>query len=140
MNAFIRTHGVLIGRVLLGLLFVVSGLGMLLGDAGVAGVAGMIEDIGLPAAGLLAWIVVLVKVLGGAGLVLGYRTEQCALALFVFTFLTIVFVHNNAAELTSALKNLSIMGGLLYVMVYGVGEGWALEKAKASETPAATTV
>ncbi len=125
-RACVRTHGILVGRILIGLLFLVSGLSMIFGEYGVAGVAGMIEKIGFPVAGLLAWIVVLVKVLGGAGLILGYRTEQCAMALFVFTLLTVVFVHNTVDDMTQAMKNLSIMGGLLYVVAYGTGDSWKL--------------
>ncbi len=122
----VRTHGILVGRILLGLLFLVSGLQMLMGEYGVAGVAGMIGNIGLPAAGLLAWIVVLVKVLGGAGLILGYRIEQCAMALAIFTLLTVVFVHNSVEDMGQALKNLSIIGGLIYVIGYGAGDSWKM--------------
>ena len=122
----LRTHGVTVGRILLGLLFFVSGLQILLGESGVGGLGGMIGGLGLPVAGLLAWVVVLIKVLGGAGLILGYRVGLSAAALAVFTLLTVVLVHNNAAELTTALKNLAIVGGLLYVMAYGAGEGWKM--------------
>lgn len=122
----LRKNGTLVGRVLLGLLFFVSGLFMLKG--GVSGVAGMISDIGIPLAGLVAILVLAVKILGGAGLILGYKTDASAIALFVFTLLTIIFVHNNMQEMTSALKNLSIMGGLLYVLAYGPGDGWNIGK------------
>jgi putative oxidoreductase len=123
-RAMMRTHGTLVGRVLLGLLFFVSGVMMLMDGAPV----GMIEGMGIPLAGLVAWVVVLVKVLGGAGLILGYRVGCSAGALFVFTLLTVLLVHNNAEEMTAALKNLSIMGGLLYVMAFGPGEGWRIAK------------
>lgn len=127
-NAFMRTNGVTIGRILLGLLFFVSGLSMFL-NMGVSGVSGMVSGMGVPVAGLVAVLILAVKILGGAGLILGYKTDLSAKALFVFTLLTVVLVHNNMAELTSALKNLAIMGGLLYVMAYGAGEGWKLEKS-----------
>src|SRR5690606_10563114 len=123
-RATLRTQGTLVGRILLGLLFFVSGSMMLMNGAPV----GMIESMGLPLAGLVAWLVVAVKVLGGAGLILGYKTDESALALFIFTLLTVVLVHNNAEEMTAALKNLSIMGGLLYVLAYGPGNGWKLGK------------
>ena len=130
-RAHLRTTGTLIGRILMGLLFLVSGLMILTGESGIVGFGGMIEQLGLPLAGLLAWIVVLVKILGGAGLILGYKVGKCAFALFVFVLLTIVFAHNFFVEpeqLGMALKNLAIMGGLLYVMAYGAGEGWKLEQ------------
>ncbi|HEX4799384.1 MAG TPA: DoxX family protein [Candidatus Paceibacterota bacterium] len=122
----LQNHGTLVGRIFLGLLFFISGIFML--KSGISGVAGMIEGMGIPLAGLIAILVVAVKILGGAGLILGYKTDESALALFIFTFLTVVLVHNNAAEMTSALKNISIMGGLLYVLAYGPGSGWKLGK------------
>jgi putative oxidoreductase len=124
-----RTHGTLVGRTLIGLLFLVSGGGMLLGGA--EGVAGMIASKGLPLASLIAWVVILTKVLGGAALILGYRVGCAAAALFIFTALTIVLFHNafiDPTQQTAALKNLSIMGGLLYVMAYGAGEGWRISR------------
>ncbi len=124
-----RTHGTLVGRTLIGLLFLVSGGGMLLGGA--EGVAGMIASKGLPLASLIAWVVILTKVLGGASLILGYRVGCAAAALFIFTALTIVLFHNafvDPTQQTAALKNLSIMGGLLYVMAYGAGKGWRISR------------
>jgi putative oxidoreductase len=123
----LRSYGTLLGRILLGLLFFVSGLQTLFGEGGVAGLSDTVGGLGLPAAGLLAWIIVLVHILGGAGLILGYRIGLAAGALLVFTALTLVFVHNSFAD-PMLLKNLSIMGGLLYVMAYGAGEGWRLGK------------
>lgn len=124
----LRTHGTLIGRSLLGLLFFVSGLNMLLGEAGIAGVTQMIDKIGIPLASIVAVLVVAVKVFAGAGLILGYRVRYASIALIVFTVLTILFVHNDLAQLTAALKNLSIIGGLLYVLAYGAGDGWKIDK------------
>lgn len=119
-----RTHGTLVGRVLLGLLFLVTGIKFVLNGVPVAKVTSM----GVPLAGVVAWIVVLVKILGGAALILGYRVGQAALALFVFTLLTVLLIHVKDADSTTLLKNLSIMGGLLYVMAYGAGKGWRIGK------------
>lgn len=128
-RALLRTHGVLVGRTLIGLLFLVSGVFMLK-SMGVAGVTAMLAGLGVPAAGLVAVIMLLTKIGGGACLVLGYKTDHAAIALLVFTFFTIILVHNNMKEMTSALKNLSVMGGLLYVLAYGAGDGWKLCASK----------
>jgi putative oxidoreductase len=110
----------------LGLLFVFSGIGMLLG--GVDSVAGIIASKGIPLASVIAWLVVAIKVLGGAALILGYRVGCAAAFLAGFTLLTVVFFHMNFREDINFFKNLSILGGLLYVMAYGAGEGWKLGK------------
>ncbi len=128
-RAMIRTHGVLVGRILLGLLFLVAGINKFMG--GVDGFAAGLEGMGLPLPALLAWVVILLEVIGGAFLILGYRVGQASAALSIFLILTIIVVHNplkDTAQLTAALKNLSIMGGLLYVMAFGAGDGWKLCK------------
>jgi len=126
-RAMMRKHGTLVGRALLGLLFVVSGWGMLSG-MGLSGVTAMVEGLGVPLAGLVAVLILVTKIGGGAALILGYRVGCAAAALFVFTFFTVVLVHIGDEQPTQLLKNLSIMGGLLYVIAYGPGEGWKLGK------------
>ena len=66
----------LVARVLLGLLFVVSGIGKL-GD--VAGFAGYMASGGVPA--FLAWPVVLFEIIGGLALIAGFQTRIVAYAL-----------------------------------------------------------
>lgn len=126
-RALLKTHGLVVARTFIGLLFLVTGYGMF-SNMGVGGVAGMLGGMGVPLAGLVAILVILVKILGGAFLIVGYKTDYAALGLLIFTLFTIVLVHNNAEELSAALKNLSIMGGLLYVLAYGPGEGWKICK------------
>ena len=119
-----RTHGATIGRMLMGLLFLFSGVGMLV--SGVEGTASMVEMKGLPFPILVAWLVVAVKVLGGGALVLGYKTKEAALALILFTLATVAMYHLNIED-PHLFKNLAIVGGLLYVYVYGPGNGWRLQ-------------
>jgi putative oxidoreductase len=123
----LRTHGTLVGRVLIGLLFLLAGYNKLSGDAGVNGFASGLDGMGLPVPVLLAWLVVLIEIVGGAALILGYRVGHAAGALLIFTFLTLVVVHNSMND-PMLFKNLAIMGGLLYVMAYGAGDGWRLGK------------
>lgn len=128
-RAMARSHGVLVGRVLLGLLFLVAGYNKFID--GVGGFAEGLTGMGLPLPMLLAWVVVLLEIIGGAMLILGYRVGQAAGALAIFILLTVLIVHNpltDPGQLTNALKNLSILGGMLYVLAYGAGEGWKLGK------------
>jgi len=119
----LQTKGVVIGRVLLGLLFLSSGLGMLFMQ-GPENVAGYFGSLGLPMAGLLAWLVIILKVGAGGAIVLGKRVGAAAAALIVFTFLTILIAHNffaDPSQMTAAMKNFAIIGGLLYVIAFGAG-------------------
>lgn len=120
----LRSKGTLVGRVLLALLFVFSGVGMLIG--GIGNTAMYFESMGLPMATLLAIAVIIIKIGGGLALMVGYRVEEAALALLIFTGLTILVAHRSVDDM-GLWKNLSIMGGMLYVMAYGAGEGWKLK-------------
>jgi putative oxidoreductase len=129
----LRSHGLLLARIAMGGFFFLSGVQILMGGmAGITGVAGMIASTGLPLAMVLAFIVIAIKVLGGAGLMLGYRTGLAAFALFLFTAAATLAFHMGPAEMgifgwdMGLFKNLAIMGGLLYAMAYGPGDGWKL--------------
>ena len=122
----IKQYGPLVGRILLALIFVLSGLSKL---GGFAGTVGYIQSVGLPAAQLLAVIAIIFELGGGLLLVLGWKARWGAAALFVFTFLAAVLFHAYWASAPDQammqqiqfMKNLAMMGGLLYVVVYGSG-------------------
>jgi putative oxidoreductase len=118
-RAMVQTKGVVIGRVLIGLLFLSSGLSMLFVQ-GPAGVGGYFASLGLPMAAALAWLVIILKVVAGGALVIGQYTERAALALVVFTALTILIAHRSFEDV-NMFKNLAIIGGLLYVAAFGAG-------------------
>lgn len=120
----LRAHGAMIGRMLIGLLFAFSGVGILTG--GIEGFAGMIEMKDIPAPILVAWLVVVIKIAAGSALILGYKTRYAALALMVFTLVATLLYHMDLQDV-NLFKNLAIVGGLLYVYVYGPGAGWRLK-------------
>lgn len=120
----LRAHGAMVGRMLIGLLFVFSGVGII--NNGVEGFSGMIDARGLPMAVLVAWVVIAIKIAAGVALILGYRTAYAALALLTFTGLATLLYHLDLNDM-NLFKNLAIMGGLLYVYVYGPGAGWKLK-------------
>lgn len=124
VDKMLRAHGTMVGRMLIGLLFVFSGVGIVLN--GVEVFSKMIEMRGLPMPVVLAWIVVVWKIVAGGALILGWRTMQAALALIIFTALATLLYHLNLDDV-NLFKNLAIIGGLLYVYVYGPGNGWKLK-------------
>ena len=115
-----------IARVLLALMFLMSGISKL---TGLEGTAGYIASVGLPAPTLLALGAGVVELVGGVLLVIGWQARWAALALAAFTLLASVLFHNFWAmpadkafmQQLMFLKNLSVVGGLLFVFAYGAG-------------------
>lgn len=115
-----------IGRVGIAVLFLWSGYGKL---AYMDGNIGYMKAYGMPAAALLIWPVLIVELVAGAMLLVGWKTRWAALALFVFTIpATFIFHAYWGVPADQALnqqihlmKNLAIVGGLLYVFAYGSG-------------------
>lgn len=78
---------------------------------------------------ILASLIGVVEVVAGTMIVLGYFTRTAAVVLAVFTACTIAFGHPfwtmegplRALNLTQALKNVSIIAGLLMVAAIGGG-------------------
>ena len=125
MNALER-FGPRLGRILLGLIFVISGFGKI---TGFEGAAGYIASKGLPVPQLLAIGAIIVELGGGILLIVGWKARWAAAALLVFTGLAALLFHNYWAvppeqaqnQMIHFMKNVSIMGGMLYVAVYGAG-------------------
>lgn len=124
VDKMLREYGAMVGRMFIGLLFVYSGVTILMD--GVEGFSGMIEMRGLPMAVLLAWVVVAIHIVAGAFLIAGYKTKEAALALLVFVLLATLLYHLMWEDM-NLFKNLAIIGGLMYVYIYGPGPGWRLK-------------
>lgn len=121
MNNFLSEWGPLLARTALALLFIVSGTGMAFNFAGTAGFLGSLT----PVPGVvMAALAILFKVGGGVALLVGWKAREAAWALIAFTLMAILLAHMNWADqnqMTQALKNLSIIGGLLMVVIHGPG-------------------
>jgi len=115
----VRDKGTKVGRMLIGLLFFAGGLSMLL-VAGPAATAGYFTSLGIPLAGIVVWLVIAVKVLAGMAIILGYRVGLASAILIGFTAATTIIAHRDFAD-PNLLKNLAIIGGLMYLMAYGPG-------------------
>lgn len=116
------------GRVLLALLFIVAGWGKLMGFAGTVG---FMASLGLPMPEVTTVLVIIIELGGGLALALGLHARAVAIVLAVFTLLATLIAHRDIGDqmqLTQALKNIAIIGGLLYVAKFGPGI-WALWKS-----------
>jgi putative oxidoreductase len=111
----------LVGRVLIGVLFLMGGLGKL---AAPAATQGYIAAVGLPAPVAAYFVALAVELVGSVLLIAGFQVRIVAVGLAVFTLLTAVFFHNHFADqnqMIHFLKNFAILGGLLQVVAFGPG-------------------
>ena len=111
------TIAAIIGRVLLGLLFVLAGFGKVLDPAGTAAYM----EAQSPFPGSLALAVGAFEIIAGLVLASGFMTRAAALALIGFTALATIFFHSQVSDpqmAQQALKNLAVIGGLLMVFAY----------------------
>ncbi|GAU02119.1 LysR family transcriptional regulator [Burkholderia stabilis] len=111
----------LLGRILIGAPFLMSGLSKL---AAHAATVGYIASVGLPAPSLAFVVAVLVEAGGGLLLMSGYRARPVALAMALFSVVTAVFFHHNFADqnqMIHFLKNVMMAGGLLQITYFGAG-------------------
>ena len=125
MDALNR-FGPLAGRILIALIFVFSAFGKI---TGFEGTVGYIASKGLPLPQLAAVGAIFVELGAGIMLVLGWKARWAAAAIFVFTAVAALIFHDFWAvpadqvqnQTIHFLKNFSILGGLLYVIVHGSG-------------------
>jgi putative oxidoreductase len=116
----------LLGRILIGAPFLMSGLGKL---AAHDGTVGYIASAGLPAAALAFIVAVAVEAGGGLLLIAGYRARLVSLVLALFSLATAVFFHHDFADqnqMIHFLKNVMMAGGLLQITYFGAG-AWSLD-------------
>lgn len=117
-----------VGRLLIALIFIASGLGKI---AAPGATQGYIAAVGLPLPMLSYLIAVLVELAGGILILIGYQVRITGLVLAAFTLATAVIFHTNFADqnqMIHFLKNVAIAGGLLQVAAFGAGsfslDGW----------------
>jgi putative oxidoreductase len=118
--------GPLLARVLLAQVFLLSGTGKLFSFTQMSV---FLFNKGLPAPEALLILVVLLEIGGGALLILGWQVRWVAAAFVGFTLLASYLFHPFWAvgpdtalqELNNFMKNFAIVGGLLYVIVFGAG-------------------
>jgi len=108
-----------LGRVLLSILFITAGWGKI---SGYAGTAAYMASQGVP--GFMLPAVIAVEFLGGLLLLVGYQTRLVAFLIAGFTVLASIIFHNFLLDPSQQLmfwKNMSITGGLLFVIANGAG-------------------
>lgn len=130
MNTRLQAPAMVVSRVLMALIFVLSGLSKLgAADA----VRGYMEAMGVP--GALLWPTVAFEIVAGALVVLGYMTRVIALLLASFCLVTAAIFHHQFSDqiqMIMFLKNISMAGGFL--LLAAVGSGSASLDARSGRT------
>ena len=111
-----NTIAALIGRILLALIFIVSGASKLFDPSGTEA---LITGVGLPAG--LAIPAGLFELVAGLALALGFMTRLFSILLAGFCLVTAFFFHNQIGDpmqAAMALKNVAIAGGLLCLFAH----------------------
>ncbi len=115
-----------IARVLLALIFVLSGISKL---GAIAATSGHMASAGIPYSNDLVWGAVALELGGGTLLIVGLLTRLVGLAFFFYVLTLAVVFHAYwsmtgaaaHAQHTAFFEHLSIMGGMLYVVAFGAG-------------------
>jgi putative oxidoreductase len=111
----------LIGRILMAIIFLISGLGKV---AAPDATIGYITSIGLPAPTLGYIGSIVLEVAGGVLMVVGYRTRVIAALLAAYSIITALFFHHafgDQNQMFHFLKNVAMAGGLIQVVAFGAG-------------------
>ncbi|AZO38976.1 MAG: DoxX family membrane protein [Mesorhizobium sp.] len=112
---------ILLGRILLSVIFLLSGFGKL---TAISGTAGYFGALGLPVPTVTAVLVGLIELLGGLAVLIGFQTRIVAWVLAIFTIATGLVAHTGWADqmqMIQFLKNLAITGGFLLLASSGAG-------------------
>jgi putative oxidoreductase len=119
-------YGPLVGRVLLALIFIIAGFGKI---TGFEGTVGYMQAYNVPMTQVLAVLAIIVELGGGLMIAVGWKARWAAAAIFIFVLIASFIFHAfwavpaDQAQLQNIMfmKNLAIMGGMLYIIVYGSG-------------------
>jgi putative oxidoreductase len=118
-NTSIQKWVELAGRIMLSVMFLLSGVGKI---SSYAATAGYMASQGVP--GVLLPLVIATEVLGSIAIIVGWNTRITAFLLAGFSLLTALMFHNNfadQAQMINFMKNVSIAGAFLLLVANGAG-------------------
>ncbi len=125
MNA-LQNPLALIGRILLAILFVPAGFDKI---GGFSGMVGYSTSMGLPLPEVGVAVALVIELIGGLALLVGFGTRIAAIALAVFTLVASFYFHaywalpaeQQMMQQLMFFKNIAITGGLLAFAAFGAG-------------------
>jgi putative oxidoreductase len=119
------------GRILISLIFIISGATKI---TGYAGTAAYMASQGVP--GALLPVVIATELGGGLLVALGLWTRLAAFAVGGFAALSALLFHahfDDQMQQIMFMKNFTIAGGFLYIVAHGAG-AWSLDAWRARKT------
>lgn len=130
MNTKTQSYAMVVARILMALIFILSGLSKIgAADA----MRGYMEAMHVP--GALLWPTILFEIGAGLLIVAGYRTRLVATLLTGFCLLTAAIFHHEFADqiqMIMFLKNVAMAGG--FALLASVGPGSLSVDAKRTST------
>lgn len=121
----------LIGRIFISLIFLVSGVMKIVGFSGQVSYA---SSAGLPLPTVAIVVAIVVEIVAGLMVLLGWQARFGAAALALYTIATALIFHTDfsqQSEQIAFMKNLAITGGLFYVIAHGAG-AYSLDRGTGS--------
>jgi putative oxidoreductase len=126
MSNALNNSVTLASRILISAIFIISGLGKI---AALSMVAGAMHAAGVPLVSAALPLTILLEVVGGLALLVGFRARTAATLLGAFLVVVTFVFHNFWAASGAAaqlqfiefLKNFAILGGLLRIVADGAG-------------------
>jgi putative oxidoreductase len=114
----------LVGRILLGAIFLMSGIAKL---TDTAGTVQHMTQAGIPAAHTLAIVAGVAEICGALSLIFGFLTRVGAVGLILYLIPTTLIFHHfwtftgeaQTTQMVNFMKNLAIIGGLFAVAAHG---------------------
>lgn len=109
----------LIARILMSAIFLMAGVEKI---TGYAGTQAYMQSMGVP--GQLLPLVILLELVGGAMILLGWGTRIAAWALAAFTLVAALIFHHNFADKTTLILfmfHLVAIGGFMVLAIHGPG-------------------
>jgi len=126
MCGLLKQYGPLLGRILLSVIFIIAGITKI---TGFEGAAGYMASKGLPMVEVLLVLTIIVELGGGLLILVGWQARWAATAIFMFLIPVTLIFHpfwafegqEGMQQFHSFFKNTAIMGGMVYIMVFGSG-------------------
>jgi putative oxidoreductase len=116
----------LLGRLAMGWIFLSSGFGKI---SDVAGFSTVLAKRGVPAPSFMGWLGAIVEFGGGVLIILGIKIRYVAILMILFVIVATLISHRYweypvdqiVAQKTNFWKNVTIIGGFLFMFIAGAG-------------------